>query len=110
MSTPYEAPVPMMRATIELAAHTAGFDFKAGPSGPGDKLGEVAEAVLESAGRFARHVLSPLNLTIELAAHTAGFDFKAGPSGPGDKLGEVAEAVLESAGRFARHVLSPLNR
>jgi 3-(methylsulfanyl)propanoyl-CoA dehydrogenase len=64
MSTPYEAPLQMMRAAVELATRTAGFDSNAAP---GDKLGEVAQAVLESAGRFARDVLSPLNRTGDAA-------------------------------------------
>jgi alkylation response protein AidB-like acyl-CoA dehydrogenase len=63
MSTPYEAPFPMMRAAIELAAHTAGLDGLDAKAGPGETLAEVAETVLESAGRFARDVLSPLNRT-----------------------------------------------
>ena len=61
MSTPYEAPLLMMRAAVELAAHTAGSAGVASNAGPGEKLADVAEAVLESAGRFARDVLSPLN-------------------------------------------------
>src|SRR5690348_6876961 len=55
MSTPYEAPLPMMLAAIEIAERAAA------STGSGEAPGELVEAVLESAGRFAREVLSPLN-------------------------------------------------
>lgn len=58
MSVPYEAPLSLMRAAIERAARSTGLDAI---PGRGEVLAEVAEAVLEGAGRFAREVLSPLN-------------------------------------------------
>ena len=58
MSTPYEAPLDRMRGAIELALQTAARDAMAAPP---ERTGDLAEAVLESAGRFAREVLSPLN-------------------------------------------------
>lgn len=69
MSKPYEAPLPRMRAALELAVQTAARDARAAPAAPGadGALGETAAAVLESAGRFARDVLSPLNRTGDAA-------------------------------------------
>jgi 3-(methylthio)propanoyl-CoA dehydrogenase len=78
MSPPYEAPLSMMRAAIELGARTAGLPETAAP---GETIGELAEAVLESAGRFARDVLSPLNRAGDAAGSqltAAGVETPAG--------------------------------
>ncbi|MGH8221057.1 MAG: acyl-CoA dehydrogenase [Steroidobacteraceae bacterium] len=80
MSMPYEAPLPLMRAAIELAARTAGFDPLTG-TGTGETLGELAEAVLEGAGRFARDVLSPLNRTGDAAGSHPSAAGVATPAG-----------------------------
>src|SRR5579875_468438 len=58
MTMPYEAPLVMMRAAIDQAARAAGLISVPGRA---EALVELADAVLESAGRFAREVLSPLN-------------------------------------------------
>ncbi|MGH8258735.1 MAG: acyl-CoA dehydrogenase family protein, partial [Steroidobacteraceae bacterium] len=64
MSTPYEAPVALMRAAIDQAARSAGLASLAGCA---EMLDAVADAVLDGAGRFARDVLSPLNRAGDIA-------------------------------------------
>ena len=58
MTTPYEAPLGLMRLALRQAAHDAGL-----PPAPAhiEQLDDTADAVLEGAGRIAREVLSPLN-------------------------------------------------
>jgi 3-(methylthio)propanoyl-CoA dehydrogenase len=58
MSTPYEAPLPLMQAAVDQAARITGLDAIPGRQ---ELLGETADAVLEGAARIAREVLSPLN-------------------------------------------------
>jgi alkylation response protein AidB-like acyl-CoA dehydrogenase len=58
MTTPYEAPLHLIRAAQHQAARQCGFDATAEHE---DVLGETAAAVLEGAARLAREVLSPLN-------------------------------------------------
>jgi alkylation response protein AidB-like acyl-CoA dehydrogenase len=58
MSTPYEAPLALIKAAQEQAARRCGFTPTAMQE---DILGDTAGAVLEGAARMAREVLSPLN-------------------------------------------------
>src|SRR5580692_216677 len=58
MTAAYEAPANLIRTAMEQAAHCCGFDAAAVHA---EVLGATATAVVESAARFARDVLSPLN-------------------------------------------------
>ncbi|HEV7716987.1 MAG TPA: acyl-CoA dehydrogenase family protein, partial [Steroidobacteraceae bacterium] len=58
MATPYDAPLGQIRMAIDRAAATSGLQSVPSAS---DSLAEVTDSVLESAARFAREVLSPLN-------------------------------------------------
>src|SRR5689334_24284388 len=58
MPVTYDAPLKHIRSAIEHAAATSGLSSN---SSLQDSLGDVADAVLEGAARFAREVLSPLN-------------------------------------------------
>jgi acyl-CoA dehydrogenase len=58
MSTAYEAPLPMQRLALEQACRSTGL---ASVAGVRPLLDDVAEPVLESAGKFAHEILSPLN-------------------------------------------------
>ena len=60
MATPYDAPLAPIRSAIDHAALASGLHSL--PS-VRDSLADVADSVLESAARFAREVLSPLNPT-----------------------------------------------
>lgn len=78
MPTPYEAPLPMLRDAIALAVQTAAHDAQATPVPlPAD----LAEAVLEGAGRFARDVLSPLNRVGDEAGSRLSASGVATPAG-----------------------------
>jgi alkylation response protein AidB-like acyl-CoA dehydrogenase len=58
MPVTYDAPLKHIRSAIEHAAAVSGLSSN---SSLQDSLGDVADAVLEGAARFAREVLSPLN-------------------------------------------------
>jgi 3-(methylthio)propanoyl-CoA dehydrogenase len=58
MTSPYEAPIALIRAAQDQAARHCGFTATAAHE---EVLGDTAEAVLEGAARMARDVLSPLN-------------------------------------------------
>jgi hypothetical protein len=56
--TPYEAPLELMQFALRQAAETTG---AIAIDGYAEVLADLAAPVLESATRFAREVLSPLN-------------------------------------------------
>jgi 3-(methylthio)propanoyl-CoA dehydrogenase len=58
MPASYDAPLKHIRLALDHAADTSGLAFIASMQ---ESLGDVADAVLEGAARFAREVLSPLN-------------------------------------------------
>ena len=58
MSTAYEAPISAQRLAIRQTSRLTGL---ADVPDAREFFGEVTESVLESAGKFAREVLSPLN-------------------------------------------------
>ena len=58
MPAPYEAPLKHIRSAIDHAADASGLSSIASVQ---ESLGDVTDAVLEGAARFAREVLSPLN-------------------------------------------------
>ena len=58
MPATYYAPLKDIRSTIDQAAQASGL---ASITSMQESLGDVTDAVLESAARFAREVLSPLN-------------------------------------------------
>jgi 3-(methylthio)propanoyl-CoA dehydrogenase len=58
MPTPYDAPLNRIRAALDHANRASGLESIASAQ---ESLGDVADSVLESAARFAREVLSPLN-------------------------------------------------
>src|SRR5215831_14435259 len=59
MPNAYDAPLKHIRATLELAATVTGLQSIASAS---ESLSaDVTDSVLESAAKFAREVLSPLN-------------------------------------------------
>ena len=58
MGRPYEAPLEAMHAALDQAARSAGLT---GVPGCAATVAEVEDAVLQSAARIAREVLSPLN-------------------------------------------------
>jgi len=61
---PYEAPLPLMRLTLGQAARAAHLYARVSYA---ETLEEVGPAVLESAARLAREVLSPLNRAGDVA-------------------------------------------
>src|SRR5262245_37999965 len=58
MPTPYDAPLDRIRTAIDHANRVSGLTAIASAQ---ESLGDVSDAVLENAARFAREVLSPLN-------------------------------------------------
>lgn len=58
MPAPYDAPLTQIRSAVDHAAASTGLDSIATLR---ESLDEVTDSVLESAARFARDVLSPLN-------------------------------------------------
>jgi acyl-CoA dehydrogenase len=58
MPTPYDAPLDRIRTALDHANRVSGLASIASIQ---ESLGDVADSVLESAARFAREVLSPLN-------------------------------------------------
>jgi alkylation response protein AidB-like acyl-CoA dehydrogenase len=58
MPVTYDAPLKHIRSAIEHAAAASGLSSSSSLT---DSLGDVSDAVLEGAARFAREVLSPLN-------------------------------------------------
>jgi acyl-CoA dehydrogenase len=58
MPTSYDAPLEQIRSAIDHAAAVTGLDLVGHAQ---ESLGDVTDSVLESAARFAREVLSPLN-------------------------------------------------